>query len=449
MVAGFVLATMTSIRSAEAAEVIDGTLFIYNGDIITDLSPFTGYDAIVVEAGGSLRDFPGSGIDLTLSGSGPAFRFPGAGALAPNSITIDGDARIDGPGSTGNLIETDISGAGNLTLTGRIDFRDGRLSVTSDVIITGTALNFFVQGNSFTGIGGDVITDRTIQTVASSTVIPNDFIIQGGTVRSAAANVNQFYVLGGTLHLEAGSTSHQSGDVAIIRERSGSDPSDIVKTTSGSFTISSPVTLEGDTRIEAGTLSLGANGDLPDTPSIHVYSDATFNVSAHTDEEEGGSWLLRDGQTLRGAGLVIGNVELESGATLSPGGNEGGVGTLEIEGDLDLSAIAAGALKFALGSESSHDRVDVSEGEINVAGLQFSHFDFTTLSGFGVGTYTLFSGDTTGSLGAEVSGSIGEYTGTIALGNSVTLTVIPEPGSLLLLAGGLLSVLLVRHRSRR
>ena len=74
-------------------------------------------------------------------------------------------------------------------------------------------------------------------------------------------------------------------------------------------------------------------------------------------------------------------------------------------------------------------------------GQSFSSFNFTPLSGFGQGTYTLIhAGGRTGSLSSSnLSGAIGSgYSGTLSVvGNDLVLTVVPEPGTLaLLIAAG-------------
>jgi autotransporter-associated beta strand protein len=156
--------------------------------------------------------------------------------------------------------------------------------------------------------------------------------------------------------------------------------------------------------------------------------------------------------TLMGSGSIAGNTTLLSGANLAPGN---GVGTLTFGGTVDLSAAVDGpgstaALDFELGSLAASDQVTLTSGALTLgSGLDFNDFEFTTSAGFGGGSYTLF--DTTTSIVGNfdpLSGSIGGLDATIELspdGTDIVLNVVPEPGSALLLLGGL-GLLTARRR---
>jgi hypothetical protein len=86
--------------------------------------------------------------------------------------------------------------------------------------------------------------------------------------------------------------------------------------------------------------------------------------------------------------------------------------------------------------------------------LEFNDFNFTALTGFGPGTYTLFdtSAAITGSLGSSLSGSVGGFSATLSLadgGNDVVLTVVPEPTGMVLAGMGLLGMIGMARASRR
>ncbi len=79
----------------------------------------------------------------------------------------------------------------------------------------------------------------------------------------------------------------------------------------------------------------------------------------------------------------------------------------------------------------------ISCGNLALNGQQFSDFDFTWTSNFAPGTYNLIEARSVpgGSLGMSNSGTIDGYPADVAVqGNNVVLTVVPEPGTLAIIA---------------
>jgi hypothetical protein len=121
-----------------------------------------------------------------------------------------------------------------------------------------------------------------------------------------------------------------------------------------------------------------------------------------------------------------------AGSHIKPGD---GVGTLTIGGNLTLSDGAL--LDYELGSVANSDLILMTGSTLYLNGQDFSDFNFTLLGGFWAGTYTLIDAKTiSGSLSTEnLSGTLGDHcTGTLSVvGNDLVLTVVPEPGTLVLL----------------
>jgi len=103
----------------------------------------------------------------------------------------------------------------------------------------------------------------------------------------------------------------------------------LVKTGTGTQTLSGGNTFSGPTTISAGTLALAGSGAVASSSVITVAGGATFNVLA-------GGFTIGSGQTLAGAGLVTGGpVTVASGGTLAPGASPG---NLTISNRLVLNA---------------------------------------------------------------------------------------------------------------
>ena len=130
-------------------------------------------------------------------------------------------------------------------------------------------------------------------------------------------------------------------------------------------------------------------------------------------------------------------------------GAVGAAGTLTLGSTLSL---ANGALlAFDLAGTSASDKVSMASTALTLNGQKFSDFSFTALSGFGQGTYVLVdAGSVSGLLGTSLAGTIDGLSATLLVsGGDLVLTVVPEPGTLALLAAGLLGLLAYAWRKRK
>jgi autotransporter-associated beta strand protein len=173
----------------------------------------------------------------------------------------------------------------------------------------------------------------------------------------------------------------------------------------------------------------------------------------------GGGELDKTGS---GTLTLTGNTALTGGITISAGtvamsqlnvsqliaGASPGTLAIGGAGTLDISiADGLGGLAFRLGAVDSGDLVTISAGKLALGDelINFDDFTFRTVTGFGQGTYDLFSAsELTGSLGASLSGQVGGLDATLLLsGSSLQLQVVPEPSTLVLAVFGLGAALLV------
>jgi len=137
-----------------------------------------------------------------------------------------------------------------------------------------------------------------------------------------------------------------------------------------------------------------------------------------------GMTLVKGGSTLAGVG-TLGGLTLEKDATLSPGNP---AGRLVVTGNLTLNS--GTKLNFALGSakEAGADYAQVAvQGTLDLGGVGFDNFTFTTRGGFGPGVFKLMTGATlAGNLGATTGGTVGGKKAVLSKEDkSLVLTVSP------------------------
>ena len=211
----------------------------------------------------------------------------------------------------------------------------------------------------------------------------------------------------------------------------------------------------------AGTLAFEKGGGETLTFSgTNAYTGTTF-VSSGTllvngTQSGGGAYSVKTGATLGGTGTIglaaNTSVTVESGGKLLASSANDLAFTLSGTGILDVSGAlgtGTGSMVFTLAAPDS-TVVSISGGlNIGTGVLSFTDFSFSTVSGFGEGTYTLFGGASSlaGNLGSGLSGTVGGMGATISLSNfDVILTVVPEPETWGLLTFGLMVVLFLRRR---
>ena len=126
---------------------------------------------------------------------------------------------------------------------------------------------------------------------------------------------------------------------------------------------------------------------------------------------------------------------------------------MHLSGNLILDPEAN--LDFDLGDVNDSSQILMPNGMLSLGGQGFGNFGFSTVPGFGPGTYTLIEAESiSGGLGAIANGTINGLPASLSTqGGDVLLTVVPEPSSILLLAvaaiGGISSCCLGRYRRSR
>lgn len=441
----------------------DATLNANTGQVFDFNSRYASMAGLVTNLNGTGTYNFNAGLTSSGSGGTATFRLG-------NSSTINVDAAT----AANHRAVFEINGTNTLNLNAA-----GIISAptnASNTLTTGGAGIINVNAaDAITGTAGPAIGKTSTGTAAAMTINHAQSYTGRMSVASATntdgarrtAGYGQGTLIGNISNYDADGGGNQYNSIAIIGANgytvataSSATGTLLVNNATGSGTGNSDVnvvtgTLGGngfivnsDVEIQMPSL-IAAGNPITYTPTIFeqgVTLHKRQRVSAFPVAD--GTFLPEDFNT-----LTPGNLESEgfaaSGAAtygkLSPGASAGAIGTLTMDlGSKGLNIAYAvedantQTLLFDLDSIANSDQVALLNDtvlNIGTAGLEFDDFVFTALGGFGPGVYTLFdtSSAINGTLGANLSGLIGDLTSTIGFGDGgrdIVLTVVPEPTSL-------------------
>ncbi len=362
----------------------------------------------------------GSGT-VTIGGTAIKVTSQYASATYSGTLALNRDVTLyNGDSTSDRLIFSNvISGNGNITVDG---VSNSRVSFTqsSNNTFVGN-VNVTAAGRLQLGAGGgaaDLIYDGAILTVASG----GKFVMAKGGQNetigalSGAGSVSSAW---GNDTLTVGG-NNQSGSFGGVLSQSG-DTLKLIKTGTGTQTLSGNNSYTGATTVNQGTLALTGAGDISESTSIDVKSGATLDVSGL------GSWSLAGGQTLKGNGAVIGNTTVNG--TLAPGNS---IGQLTVNGDVTL----AGTSDFEINQDSTTADLLLVQGTngaltyggvLNVTSLGTGAYGLNQT--FNLFDFTSSSGEFTSVNLPSLAGQPGYSWDTSALYTAGTITVIPEPAT--------------------
>ncbi len=380
----------------------------------------------------SLGDATGAGnIEFGKStGSGHTRFIWGSGAVVPLVLN---HRRIELVSDTGAVIENAASGSNTIT-------------INTDLLVSSSAnQTLFLQGanagdNTFAG----AITNGASATISLAKSGAGRWILSGNNTYSGTVTIS-----GGMLEIGGSGTlgnvspgvGNYAGNISIASTSSGR----LVYNSSATQTLGGVISGAGQVFVEHGTLNLDGNNDYTGGTTVNGGTLAVNGSLASAVTISGGTLLVNDSLasssitftsgTLGGEGEITGNVTVPAVGNLAPGSD--GVGTLNIDGALDISAIAddSGTLFFELGPLAGPNDLIAVSGILTIGAskLRWSDFDFTNLGGMQPGTYTLIS------TGSEISGTLntanGNDRGSIGsldnvrleiIGHDLVLTVPPQ-----------------------
>ncbi|WP_264821047.1 autotransporter-associated beta strand repeat-containing protein, partial [Acetobacter malorum] len=305
--------------------------------------------------GVSLGVSPGTSVETTSTGLGSGeVELFGSGIL---DINQGSDATIPnviaGGDGTSGVFQKD--GAGLITLTANNTYGGGT-TVNQGGLAAGSDTAF--------GTGAVTMAEGTeVAFAADGLTLANQFILNGDP----------------TFEVDGAQSDTVSGAIT-----DGGTPGDLVKTGTGTLSLTGANSYTGTTEVAAGTLRV--DGDS----------------SAAT-----GALTVDGGAALGGTGTVGGSVTVQSGATLTPG--DDGADTLTIGGSLTLAG--GSTTQYDLGQPgvaggAQNDLVKVG-GDLRLGGTLNVTADPSSGTALPAGVYRLFD------YGGSLSGS--EAIGTVAL----------------------------------
>ena len=359
--------------------------------------------------------------NLTLNGNG----ISNSGALqttnSSGTITLTGQATL-GSDTTINI------GDGNLTLDGRLTAGsnnydltiiggDGTIRPSGGLVLnsgnlTMSATGTFFAENSSTYSGGTTVTAGAIQYGNNDAFGTGDITMTGGKFYTSDAsdftidenlNLQGSITLGnsgdsntitfsGTNTLTGNTTASIDSAVSMAAIDDGSNTYNLIKSGSGTLTLSGNNGYDGTTTVSAGTLTV--SGTLSDSTAVTVASGAIYDVDASDNIA-----------SVSGAG----NIELASSQTLTAGDSN----------DKTLSGVISGSGGFTKAGSSTYTlsgtntytgNTNINSGTLTVSGTLSDSTAITVASG---ATYDVDVSDTI----ASVDGA-----GAIEIANAVTLT---------------------------
>jgi autotransporter-associated beta strand protein len=283
-----------------------------------------------------------------------------------------------------------------------------------------------------TGTGTITLNNAAAVVTYNATNNPNGAVFSG--------NLN----LGGvTRTFNIGDSSAAEDDLTVSAAISGGSGAGLMKDGDGTLTLSGHNTYSGPTTVSAGRLLV------------------------HGSHTGGDAYTVQGGATLGGAGSIGSVVDVNAGGRLAPGAS---IGTLAIGGNL---ALAGGSI---FEWEFNSDKVTADllnlDGDLNLDPLGGVSLDLTDLAdpvralAYGTRlTMISYSGDWNGGIFDGYANNSKFFSGLnewkiryddllpelngVSFANFVTLTIVPEPTSLVLLIGAMLGLTFRRCRQRR
>jgi autotransporter-associated beta strand protein len=298
-----------------------------------------------------------------------AFEIKGAsGAVLDNNNT---DLKVHTQRTNGNLaISIPIQGDGGLTywgvsnefwLSAANTFTGGTRLLTANTYLNN---KLGLQNSTLNYALGDagILDFRQVGSSASPNVL-------GGLSGSRSLNLLRSDRSGATLASNVVSIGNNGQSTTYSGVLSGTTAS-IIKTGTGTLTLTGANSYGGSTTISSGTLALSGTGSITNSSAIAVGTNATFDVSGVTE-----GWSLGAAQTLRGTGTLLGNATVNGivapgapSGTLSASGNLAFAASSSLATEIDLAGTAQVESATAVGAPTADGSINVTVTAADIAG---------------------------------------------------------------------------------
>jgi autotransporter-associated beta strand protein len=316
--------------------------------------------------------------------------------------------------------------------------------------------------NSIGGTGGIILAKDQTWTNDSANTLTVSAPISGSS--SLTKDGTGTLVLSGT-NTYSGSTTITAGKLSVSSEANlGANPGSFnaaqlhlnggTLETTASFTIDDTnrgltIGASGGT-IETGAgtaLTVAVTNPIVLTGNLTKSGDGALYIDSTTTGT--GTVTVADG-TLGGTGTISGATTVQSGAVLT-GATDGTVGELTFAGNLTTSSGSTWLIDLVQDVNGSSDLINVSGGALDLGSATLSLMttgNFTLNNTYTIATYQSLAGTFSGLLeGAVISNyQISYGSGT---NGAITLTAVPEPGTLGMLGLALGGFFFRRIRRRR
>jgi len=384
----------------------DGTLSISGGGNVTNTSGQVAY------ASGSTGNVTVSGANSTWTNSGEL----NVGSSGSGTLIVSNGGQVS---STQGYVGRYGSGAGNVTITGTGSAwsATGNLYLGGATIVAGGAANVSVTDGGQINVTGLLKLLRANTTLIVDGGSVNAGILEGtaGTIRISDPTAGTALTLGSNSLALTGRTF--SGTIT-----DNTTAGSLVKDGSNTQILAGANTYSGGTTVKNGTL---------------LATNTSGSATGY------GAVTVQNGGTLGGDGTVgwLGKtVSVEQGGRLTPGYNDFGI--LSVADDLSLAS--GSLLSFDLNDPLlSSDMIAVG-GDLSLANGVLLDVDITSYTPEVGDQWTLFTHDdlfgsptyitvnnVTSIPGSSLSFSFSDESGNLVM----TLTAVPEPSTLAMLAG--------------